>query len=259
MLMGPILFVLAQAGTAATGNAQPSIIEHRRDPVVDIMLEYRVFDGGQIVVDPQRLTHRQWYMLLGMRGVTLPESVAIRCAISPSGQVSDYTCDNDVEDDAAAAGVAVARSLGLIAAQPSYSPEPKPKLRHYREVRYRLVFEKFTPPGIDLTKGPLVSKSQVFGLRYTNLNMVYPTRALREERQGRQTVECQVQADYSLICNPVAFDPAENGPYFAEVARRLFAPVPVAAQLADGGPSAYARFRFSINWAIPKDQPEPKP
>ena len=79
----------------------------------------------------------------------------------------------------------------------------------------------------------------------------YPARALRAEITGHQTIECQVQADGSVICRSVAFDPPENAPFCAGVAEGLFRNVTVTGTRADGGPVAGVRFRFPVNWTIP--------
>ena len=238
--------------------AEPPIIA-RKDPQSGLLLKYQTFDGGEIAVSLDKLSVASWYSIFGAKGYAVPDTFAVSCHIPRDGRIWSFNCFGADAMQRYSPEMAAARRLEVFAEAPVFPPLARGNESVIREVRYLLRFAKPAPPPIDLEKGPLVPIAQIQGLRRRLGEMDYPPRALREERQGVQTVECQVQVDHSLICRGVAFDPPENGPVFAEAAHRMFMPFPVKPQLTDGTPSVHARFQTRVRWAIPKDEPEKQP
>ncbi len=121
----------------------------------------------------------------------------------------------------------------------------------------RFIFHAEPPAAVklDLESGQLVAQSQIQGF-VPNSENAYPMRALREEAQGQQTFQCQIQADLSVICRTADFQPTENAQFFYGTERRLFARTKVLPELADGQPAIGVRFMYRINWRIPADEPD---
>ncbi len=138
-----------------------------------------------------------------------------------------------------------------------FPPPAKPPF--YRLVHLTISVPAITAPTVNLAAGPLVDRAKlpavIAALRDGRAGIDtndYPSGALRANISGRETAECQVQADLSLICHLAAFDPPEGAQYFADSAGDFFAGIHVDPQLAGGGSSVGARFRMAISWKIPQ-------
>lgn len=121
----------------------------------------------------------------------------------------------------------------------------------FRVVRLAVRVDE-TPLAVDLTAGPLVDAAQIDVESGRAMQVAnYPVRALREKRQGTQTVECQVQVDRSVICHSASFDPSKNAAYFVGEAESLFRGAIVKGQLKNGRNSVGVRFQTKLRWVLP--------
>jgi len=127
----------------------------------------------------------------------------------------------------------------------------------YRLASLVLTLPEIDPPVIDLSAGPLLDKNEFSEVikaiqsgssGLSSLN--YPARAVRAEATGRETVECQVQKDRSIICHMASFDPIENAPYFKDAIAGIFRKVREDEKLVGGQPSVGARFQFPLSWRL---------
>jgi hypothetical protein len=119
-----------------------------------------------------------------------------------------------------------------------------------RRVSFPLILDPSTKPVIDITSGRIVHPSQI---KFTKGGgNYYPARALRREIEGKLTMDCQVQVDFSIICNAVQFDPQEHFNLFEKVADTVSIYSKVSEKLSDGSSSSGARTRMILNFKIPK-------
>jgi hypothetical protein len=112
------------------------------------------------------------------------------------------------------------------------------------------VIEKFPKFEVILDTRPSIAKGQLLGLEVP-IGKFYPLRALREEREGVETFECQIQQDLSLICSSLTFEPVANAPFFEGAGERNLAQARAPSKLVDGQSSVGARFKTRVRWTIP--------
>lgn len=121
----------------------------------------------------------------------------------------------------------------------------------FRLVHLPVVVRQAEAPLVDLGTGPVVEKALVvFESEGNGQRIDYPARAIREDVQGVQTVECQVQADRSVICHEIAFEPPGSAGYFSQAPLQVFRHAVVADRLGDGNDAIGARFRFLLRWVL---------
>ena len=236
--------------------ADPPILKYK-DELTGIVIREQTFDGGEIRFPIERLTIAQSYYLLGEGDRSVPQTLKVICLINDAGLVQDYTC-HDQTGGRIPAGIAQARDMELFSAARSFQSRKAGKNAPVRRARYVLGIEPGPGAAIDLASGPLVPMSLVNGL-VANPNRTYPPRALRFEAQGAQTVECQVQADLSLICHAIRFDPIKDEEFFVGAERTYFHRNPVSPHLSDGRPAKGVRFQFRIRWVIPAESNDEAP
>ena len=224
----------------------------------------QTWQGGDLVVPTGKLTVAERYYWFGRKGLAVPTELAVRCQLAASGEIESHQCDLDGEDDdplrgsslaAAEAGLSSARELGVFGDPPRFSvAKDYGSTLFVRWVRYHLRFEPAYEIKVDLTIGTLVKLAQLKGLTIPPRSLDptnYPSRALREERGGTQTLECQVQSDYSIICRSIGFDPAENAPFFEGAGTGFFRRGRAPERLDNGHDSAGVRFQMRIKWVVP--------
>ncbi|MEM8917937.1 MAG: hypothetical protein AAGE37_03675 [Pseudomonadota bacterium] len=120
-----------------------------------------------------------------------------------------------------------------------------------RRVIYPILLDPAARPDPDFAAGPLVEMSQLqFAKRQRSLG--FPSRALRQEKGGVLTTECQVQSDYSVICRGLEFEPKENFHLFREWAASQGLRFQVAPKLKDGREASGVRFRTVMRFKIPR-------
>ena len=189
---------------------------------------------------------------------TIPKAnmdVLVRCQIRADGSVSLASCEivGDVGADAPERSAAIRLLyLGpiLMSTFPMISDAQAKKIS--RLVSFPLRFDPTTNPAVDLQSGPLVEKALFANLRLPVNDFDYPPAALRAGAQGKLSVLCQVQTDFSLICAQQAFDPPENGHYFEGWAASLGRRAKISPNLTNGQSAAGVRTVFSINFRLPE-------
>ena len=224
----------------------------------------QTWQGGDLVVPTGKLTVAERHYWFGRKGLAVPTELAVRCQLAASGEIESHQCDLDGEDNdpfrgsslaAAEAGLSSARELGVFGGPPRFSvAKDYGGTLFVRWVRYHLRFEPVEANKVELTIGTLVKLAQLHGLTIPPRSLDptnYPSRALREERGGYQTLECQVQSDYSIICRTIGFDPAENAPFFEGAGTGFFRRGRAPERLDNGQDSAGVRFQVRIKWAVP--------
>lgn len=174
----------------------------------------------------------------------------VSCQITDLGQVNLGSCEPEAglypseRDDLA--------SLLIIAGAPVLPEfEAAPSSRKIgRQISFPLNIDRSTRPLIDLTTGRVVDRSLI---KMTNERQnVYPSGAFRAEAQGKLTLDCQVQSDYSIICTSTHFDPPENFKYFAHFGDELSKYSKVSEQLTDGSNSAGVRSTITVKFTLPR-------
>ena len=125
---------------------------------------------------------------------------------------------------------------------------------YYRHVRFKIRTAAIASPDIDFEQGPLVRSDQlpelVSDLFAEARRRDYPARAMREEREGTGIVECQVQADLSIACHMLSFEPATKSADFFAEPKRYLAGKFAKPKLQNGEDARGVRTRVTIKWTI---------
>ena len=125
---------------------------------------------------------------------------------------------------------------------------------YYRHVRFKIRTAAIASPDIDFEQGPLVRSDQlpelVSDLFAEARRRDYPARAMREEREGTGIVECQVQADLSIACHMLSFEPATKSADFFAEPKRYLAGKFAKPKLQNGEDARGVRTRVTITWTI---------
>jgi len=245
----------------------------------------QTFDVGGVTVDGAKLSIARRYFIA--RSTTLPALDAVlTCEITDQGQVDLRICEPGQATNTLNAFVLrIVRSGAIVTGLPTFptldrriegslpvaSEQPRPYIRDYagsptgdatppayRLARLAVHTEAIPAPQVDLETGRLVELGQLPAIASAvragpdRVGGDYPPRALRADKTGRQTIECQIQTDRSIICRGIAFDPSENAGFFTPVSERLFQRVLADERLTDGSSAVGVRFRFAINWQLPR-------
>jgi hypothetical protein len=241
-------------------KGEPPIIEERNE-FADRTVFQQYFDLPDRVSPEFGGSIADRYRLLGERPDNLPpHTLTIACPIRPDGRIDPPRCESDEAsgpDGKLAFRAAVsARALDGL---PSFSVLKVKDGRappYYRHVRFKLQTPEVRAAGIDFQKGRLVEVGQVpelvsdLGAEVRRRD--YPARAMRENREGAGTVECQIQTDLSIACHMLTFAPAENSQdFFAEPIRYLAGKFAMP-RLQNGEDARGVRVRFPIRWSIPR-------
>lgn len=237
----------------------------------------QTYEAAPIELSLQILPIAERYRWAAKWGGSIPAlNSNLTCEIADDGTIKYTTCEADSlsnrEQQLAMVVVRASSSsafprfsaidraalrLGPVGADPLWSKlvhftaAPGNEPPFFRLVRLAVVIDR-VPLIVDLTTGPLVDAAQIDIQAGRAMRVVhYPVRALRDERQGVQIVECQVQVDRSVICRGTSFDPPENAPYFIDEAANLFRGAIVKDQLKDGRSAIGARFQTKLRWTLP--------
>jgi hypothetical protein len=213
------------------------------------------YTGAPITAAFEALTIAQIYRAVdGRSGSIAAAELTYRCFIDAAGRVEAYACKAD--DPATPADPVIdglVRASGALQTIQTFPPVTQSaKVRTDRYVTFTVRVPAIDFPTIDLSSGPLVESNQIPLLADRSLmKLDYPARALRQELEGRSTIECQVQQDLSLICRQIAFEPAEDGAVFAKSAERAFGGKALQdLKLADGSDARGVRFQMRLTWSI---------
>lgn len=244
----------AAAAFAGRPSDEPPVIKQRNE-LTGKMDRIQTFDGGLLEFTPDKMTMAQAYYFFGNGEPPEPENLEATCVLQPDGTILDYTCSSHRGIGGIPPLLSAARRAQVFSAACRFPPRASGKQSVVRRVRFDFRASPFPMPKFDLASGKLVAPSLLKGFRPDGTE-AYPMRALREEAEGVEDFECQVQADLSVICHPVRFDPPDNAIFFENAERALFFRVKVEAQLSNGQSAVGVRFRHRIRWTIPKDSGE---
>jgi len=202
------------------------------------------------------LTIAERFWLVGAVAPLKPMSIEVSCSISLDGSVYERNCRPKTNHSSTAyAMLRLAKSSNQFPQFPQYRAIEEiigDKWSLSRFVEFTLVSPEFAPAEVDLDAGPLLDKSLFQShIAQAARRLHYPSRALRHEVEGDQEIECQVQADRSVICRTLNFSVAEHADIFSRDIKRLFEGERIETELADGTNPAGARFRFNIVWRLP--------
>lgn len=270
-----LTFVLPVSGTAL---AEPPI-ETKKDEN-GFSFRTQTYEAAPIKLSVQVLPIAERYRWANKwTGVIPAINAQLICEIADDGTIKYSTCEADSwsnrEQQLAMVVVRASKQsaflrypaidraalkLGPIGADPVWSklvrfttgPGNEPPF--YRLVKLVASIDE-APLMVDLATGPLVTVALIdiqSGRAMRGAN--YPVRALRDKRQGVQTAECQIQADFSAICRGTSFDPPQNAPYFVEEAANLYRGAIMKDQLKDGRSSIGVRFQTRLRWILPAEQ-----
>lgn len=202
------------------------------------------------------LTIAERFWLVGADAPLKPMSIQVSCNISLDGGVDERNCRPKTDlSPTAYAMLRLANSTHQFPQFPQYRAIDEAigdKWSLSRFVEFTLVSPEFAAAKVDLDAGPLLDKSLFqshIGRAARRLH--YPSRALRHEVEGDQEIECQVQADRTVICRTLSFSVAEHADIFTRDIKRLFEGERIEPELADGTNPVGARFRFKIVWRLP--------
>jgi hypothetical protein len=242
-------FLLVGALIGRAG-AEPPIVEETN--ALGTKYHSQTFDGGSVSSRyPQQSIAERYYAAGDLKESVAAFDAPISCAIREDGIVLMPTCAERAElPQSQHLVLAALLKFGELQNLPHYSATDK--LLLLRRVNLVVHVEQFDAlPQLDLTSGQLAPLQQVAALgeaiRSGRAGLDYPPAALRSEVQGVLTLECQVQADLSVICHEELFNPPGLGHYFIGMAKRAFLKVRVGPKLASGEDARGVRIRLPIS------------
>lgn len=202
------------------------------------------------------LTIAERFWLIGADAPLKPMSIQISCSISLDGSVDERSCRPKTNHSFTAyTMLRLARSNDQFPQFPQYRAIDEAlgdKWSLSRSVEFMLISPEFSPAEVDLDAGPLRDKSLFQShIAQQARRLHYPSRALRREAEGEQEIECQVQADRSVICRTLSFSVAEYTDLFTRDIKRMFEGEQIEPELTDGTNPVGARFRFNVVWRLP--------
>jgi hypothetical protein len=213
------------------------------------------YAAAPITVPVHTLTIAQMYKAAdGRSGEVAAAEVAYRCMINDAGRILANFCevsDRAVPLDPVIDGlIRVSLALYSVPDFPAITQPRKGRIDRYVTLTVRVPAVQI--PALDLASGLLVERKDLPLLDDpSRLKLDYPPRALRQAVQGRSLVECQVQADLSVICQQMGFEPPEHGALFASNAARVFGDRAFPElKLADGSDARGVRFRVRLTWTL---------
>lgn len=253
---GMLLPHAAMAKAPIAGDNEPSITKHKTRSGETIYSQE--FAIAAVTSGQPKFSIAEMYWLTKDQTKTLyPPQIAVTCPITDSGRVDGQECSHDWVPDWSSGkflAMRIATSAGTFENLPQFSPvKYKGKDLFIRTVKFDVNVPKLERPEIDLKSGPLLEESTFRPmLKKFAPRVRYPSRALRQEADGLQRNECQVQSDYSIICTIFEFEPEENRALFEPELSEMFRKVKMEPFLPNGQPTKGARFRFNVNWRMPK-------
>lgn len=137
--------------------------------------------------------------------------------------------------------------------QKKWLPDPlkpgAPDLRRVARFSYRIE----PPPerAIDPALGPLVESPNLPEIRGMNRPISYPPAREAQGLTATVTLECQVQADLSVICGNAVVDPPEHARWFSDPLGRTPLYWKSAPKLPDGRDARGVRFHKKVRFMWP--------
>lgn len=212
-------------------------------------------DAGTFAVTPPTGAIASLYYSFNGRTQDVPATtVPVLCDISAEGIVYPTLCEAAGELSADQfLGLSLARTSSNGIDFPSFRALPNDREGIMREVPMTLEIPAIPAPQVDLAAGPLVEAGVIeMDLQPYALSAAYPSRALRQEVEGKLLVECQNQSDLSVICTPLSFDPPEHFDLFKLAPRQIFRSVRPAPVLKNGRDARGVRWRSTMAFRIPQ-------
>lgn len=246
----------------------------------NIAFKAQTFAVSAAALDLQWLSIAEVYREAARSGGVIPElDTSILCEISDDGAVDRNTCEADSWSskeqllamrlvraapqsalphfpaiDRTALGLAPRGTFPLWSKLVAYRTDSPTNSNppFFRLVRIAMHIDQTSSPAVDLSTGPLVEPAQLsFEAGKAPRMDQYPSHAARENREGTQIAECQVQSDRSILCRDESFDPPENAPYFAGAVDSMFRRAVAQEHLKNGANAAGSRFRYKLRWTLP--------
>jgi hypothetical protein len=253
-------------------SGQPPMIKVSREGVSPYWLQ--VFDVAisDVVMKPMTISvaHYSWV------GVPLPNgpvTVVVECDIVSANELTHCGNRSSGVYDKALMGVAssqlLKRAPQFLTVPPLNSKQWKfiwqpgdlfgpQKDRLIRVARFQYQIDPAQFRKIDPSLGPLVAAKNKPTMKWQGRPdvqfVLYPPKAVKEGKQGRYSMQCQVQSDLSVICGNASFDPPENLPYFTDVTRRWPNEWLSDAKLPDGRDARGVIFTREYNFSINKEE-----
>ena len=258
MLAAPALLLLPLAATASAQADPDNPPVETIKSITGEAIRIQRFPRAPFDIDPATLRIGQRKMLRAAYGdlVIRDHLVRLECPATAFGRLAgDPSCRaaSGAEADLIRAVLAVRLLKITGAAFPTIPQVPLGKLRSLqRVVQFDVRIKAFPAAEPEPPEGALVESKDVNGLSSARTNLDYPPAALRREAEGRMIAACQIQADLSVACTQERFEPAENAALFAPAATSLFQAGKVDPLLASGARAEGARFRFAVNFTLPK-------
>ncbi|MEM6475616.1 MAG: hypothetical protein AAF687_05560 [Pseudomonadota bacterium] len=268
-LFGLMVAAMIAFGAAAPALAKPKAVDGEPEIVRDGQdtlgrdKYLQIFNLPEQKIEPWEMSIASAFWLLGGDGRVIPASkITVTCPISREGKV-EYGCGIAGERTAEEyRAFDAARAFGMLPRPGDYRKLEKwygkgglfsgKPWAHYRRLEYTVSLPELTAPIVDLESGELINQeliSTVVDLSSTR-RLAYPARALRRDIGGLQTIQCQIQQDYSIICRQTAFNPSEHAGLFAPSAKRLFGIQKAKPELPDGTDTRGLRFETTARYAI---------
>lgn len=230
---------------------EPKIEIKRVSPYPGKVYTQHFSDAGTIKVEHPKGSIADFHRISRGFSGNLPEaSIPAKCMIRPSGLVVFNCKPHRKLTDAEAVSFTVGTSSQFMEGAPKFRMLTGADIGIIRTADIVFQIPKITFPLTDLTSGPLVSREEVVLNSTRNFVQNYPRRALRAEAQGKQTVECQVQSDFSIICRSLDFDPPIHHDLFRSSARNLGRSEKAQPLLKNGQPSKGVRFRMAVVYKL---------
>ncbi len=117
-----------------------------------------------------------------------------------------------------------------------------------------LQMDDLLPPADAVAERKVTMAQALTGTRLaTRLQEDYPTLAVRNEWEGALRLSCLSNADGSVSCEGLSFDPPEHFEFFRDYVERNTVRLRMPARLSDGSPSAGALFAITLRYEFPED------
>ncbi|HMT44529.1 MAG TPA: hypothetical protein PKA59_08235 [Chakrabartia sp.] len=252
----------AQAGPRQIPG-QPPIVKVKPQGVKPYWLQ--VFDVDAKDVDLTEISiAARYYSWQGRTPDAAPMTVTVDCDVDVAYGVHPCLNRSIPPNDRTQAKVAVSQIFSRAVKFPSvpalredqkkWLPDPlkpgEPALRRVARFSYRIE----PPPerGIDPALGPLVESPNLPEIRGMNRPISYPPAREAQGLQANVTLECQVQADLSVICGNAMVDPPEHARWFSDPLGRTPLYWKSVPKLPDGRDARGVRFRKTVRFMWPE-------
>lgn len=247
LAIGAAALLLSSAGLGQAAGEPP--IERIRQAVTGKMIRTQRWDVGLLTAEPANPTIADLYRHRAelLRLAPGPVTARVLCPIDLSGRIlvpvasCTFYCEKTEE-------ASCSRTLPNVLLDNETIDWPSFRVSNDRELARFAVAELRLdvppPPDVDLSQGELVDRLAVVDAD-VEASVDYPLQALRAGAEGKMTMICQVQNDYSVICTLSRFDPPRLARYFEVSAMELGARLRAKPQLSDGSSTIGKRFEWS--------------